>query len=228
MAGELESLHGNEPLAARIERHDYDRMVMLSDGVFAIAITLLALELPVPEAWDGSLRTIGSVAKAALVGYLFAFLMVGAFWLMHRRIFAQLLRIDRVATVITLAILGFVGLAPYVARLVAEVGPTKGLAAYVLLVAVVMLLQVMLWGYAMTRSGMIHAGVTSAERTNLLLRFGSIAVIWGALGLWAALRNEPVAGELLGAAAVVSIAIRRLGAGVGARRGPDDAPTSLD
>jgi len=45
MAGEPESLHVHEALQARVERHDYDRLLMLSDGVFAIAITLLNLLL---------------------------------------------------------------------------------------------------------------------------------------------------------------------------------------
>ncbi|QIL02113.1 DUF1211 domain-containing protein [Sphingomonas sinipercae] len=210
MAGELESLHGNEPLAARIERHDYDRMVMLSDGVFAIAITLLALELPLPHAWDGRLQSLAVAAGPALLGYLFAFLIVGAFWLMHRRIYAQLLRVDRFVSVITLAILGLVGLSPFIARLVTEIGPTKGMVAYVALVSSVTFLQVVLWFYAMNRPGMIHAEVTAAERRSVLFRFGSIALVWGALALWAVLRDETLKGELIAAAAVISLAIRRL------------------
>jgi len=34
MAGEPESLATHEPLAQRVERHDYDRLIMLSNGVF--------------------------------------------------------------------------------------------------------------------------------------------------------------------------------------------------
>ena len=40
---EPESLDTDEPLQKRIERHWFDRLIMLSDGVFAIAMTLLAL-----------------------------------------------------------------------------------------------------------------------------------------------------------------------------------------
>ena len=95
MAGEPESLHSHEPLKARVERLDYDRLLMLSDGVLAIAITLLALELRLPEHWDGSVESLISTTGRPLIGYLFGFGLVGAFWFMHRRLFARLaVRLD--------------------------------------------------------------------------------------------------------------------------------------
>ncbi|MFX8620504.1 TMEM175 family protein, partial [Acinetobacter baumannii] len=51
--GEFEVLDTSEPLAQRMERHAYDRLIMLSDGVFAIAITLAALEIHVPDPVNG-------------------------------------------------------------------------------------------------------------------------------------------------------------------------------
>ena len=78
MAGEPESLHIHEPLKARIERHNYDRLLMLSDGVFAIAITLLALELKLPDHWDGSVGALFGATGRPLVGYLFGFGLVGS------------------------------------------------------------------------------------------------------------------------------------------------------
>jgi biotin transporter BioY len=78
MAGEPESLHTKEPLKQRTIRHDYDRLLMLSDGVFAIAITLLALDLTLPVHWDGSLEGLASATGRPLIGYLFGFVLVGA------------------------------------------------------------------------------------------------------------------------------------------------------
>ena len=82
MAGEPESLSQSEALAAHVERHNFDRLIMLSDGVFAIAITLLALDLPVPQHWDGSLIALFNGGGRALIGYGFAFLLVGAIWIL--------------------------------------------------------------------------------------------------------------------------------------------------
>ena len=84
MAGEPETLDlDDEPLARRLARHHYDRLLMLSDGVFAIAITLLALELRPPEHWSGGLWDLLVERWRALFGYVFGFLIVGAFWFSH-------------------------------------------------------------------------------------------------------------------------------------------------
>src|SRR3954469_23912217 len=45
---EPESLATDEALAEPVRRHSYDRLLMLSDGIFAIAITLAALEIQAP------------------------------------------------------------------------------------------------------------------------------------------------------------------------------------
>ncbi|MEO8813045.1 MAG: hypothetical protein ABI376_09065 [Caulobacteraceae bacterium] len=53
MAGEPESLDIDEALERRRRRHWFDRLIMLCEGVFAIAITLMAFDLRGPAAWDG-------------------------------------------------------------------------------------------------------------------------------------------------------------------------------
>ena len=151
MAGEPESLHIHEPLKARIERHDYDRLLMLSDGVFAIAITLLALELKLPQAWDGSVERLLSATGRPLIGYLFGFGLVGVFWFMHRRIFAQLEQVDRVITILNLLLLGLVGLTPYVARMIAEAGPSRAMPFYLVAVAAVLGSTALIRGWAALR-----------------------------------------------------------------------------
>jgi TMEM175 potassium channel family protein len=72
---------------------DTDRLEAFSDGVIAIAITLLLLEISVPEA--------GSALGPALVGlwpsyvaYAVSFLVIGAIWINHHAMFRHIVRAD--------------------------------------------------------------------------------------------------------------------------------------
>ena len=69
MVGEFESLDTDEGLKARIARHGFDRLIMLCDGVFAIAITLLALEIKPPSAWNGELVHLLQRSWRSLFGF---------------------------------------------------------------------------------------------------------------------------------------------------------------
>jgi uncharacterized membrane protein len=89
VAGEPETLDSDEPLARKIHRHNYDRLLMLSDGVFAIAITLLVLDLRPPQQWSGSLLDLVRNSWRALFGYVFGFAAVAGFWTAHRALFAR-------------------------------------------------------------------------------------------------------------------------------------------
>ena len=78
-----------------LEHHDriefqVDRLILFTDAVFAIAITLLAIELKVPElehateqaAWYGLLHLIPK-----FVGFLVGFFVIAAYWVAHHRLF---------------------------------------------------------------------------------------------------------------------------------------------
>jgi uncharacterized membrane protein len=210
MAGEPESLHVHEPLKARIERHDYDRLLMLSDGVFAIAITLLALELRLPEHWDGSFEGLMGITGRPLIGYLFGFGLVGAFWFMHRRLFARLEQVDRVVTLLNLLLLGLVGLTPYVARMIAEAGPNRAMPFYLLAVASVLASLTLIRGWAALTPRLLHTGV---ERRDWIMETASSAigaVALGAVGCWAIVEHRSIGNEVLLGMILVLVGSRKL------------------
>ncbi len=96
-------------------------MEAFSDGVFAIAITLLVLDLAVPKTGSG-------VGHALLDGwplytaYLVSFASVGAVWIAHSTITNHLERVDSVLLRLNLLLLFFVSVLPF---------PTKMLADYI-------------------------------------------------------------------------------------------------
>ena len=78
---------------------DRDRIVNLSDGVFAIAITLLVLDIQVPDIPE---KVVSSQLPEALLslwpkylGYLLSFVGISAFWLIHHSIFRPIKAYDR-------------------------------------------------------------------------------------------------------------------------------------
>ncbi|MDW5596912.1 TMEM175 family protein [Conexibacter stalactiti] len=95
----------------------YERVVAFSDGVFAIAITLLVLGLDVPDLPEsrapdelaGALRDLGPQVASYFIG----FAVIGAFWLGHHRFFEQLRRFDSTLLLLNLAFLAFISLMPF-------------------------------------------------------------------------------------------------------------------
>ncbi|MGA9162001.1 MAG: TMEM175 family protein [Actinomycetota bacterium] len=95
------------------------RMEAFSDGVFAIAITLLVLDLAVPEPGSG-------VGHALLdqwplfTAYVVSFASVGAVWIAHSTITNHLERVDSVLLRLNLLLLFFVSVLPFPTKMLAE------------------------------------------------------------------------------------------------------------
>ncbi len=111
----------------------------LSDGVFAIVVTLLVLELRLPEV-AGSL---GSAARAQelsgallellprLIVFAVTFLVAGVSWISQTRFQARLSRVDPRLAFLNIIYLMFVSLLPFTSGLIGSFGDTSlGLAAY--------------------------------------------------------------------------------------------------
>lgn len=96
------------------------RAEAFSDGVFAIAITLLVLEIGVPEtAFDNLWRGIADQWPAYLA-YATSFLTIGGIWLAHHGMFRRLRYANRRLMIINLLLLMVVSFLPFPTRLMAE------------------------------------------------------------------------------------------------------------
>ena len=76
-----------------------ERMILFSDAVFAIAITLLALEIKVPELADNVTESslLSELARLIpkFVGFLISFFLVGLYWTIHHRMFGFVVNFTR-------------------------------------------------------------------------------------------------------------------------------------
>ena len=96
------------------------RVEAFSDGVFAIAITLLVLDINVPEAdLDHLARALADLWPTYLA-YLISFLAIGGVWLEHHRLFSCLRRVDGMLMRRNLLLLLFVSFLPFPTRLTAD------------------------------------------------------------------------------------------------------------
>lgn len=170
MAGLLESLDAEETLERRRHRHWYDRLMMLADGVFAIAITFLAAYIAVPEGWNGDLSRLWSLLAPQLDPYATSFLVISIFWLAHRRFMATILTVDAPLTVLTLVMLGLLALLPPATRMISVYGlhPAARLLYGGLVVAIGVSMAAM-WGYAGLAAKLVSSEVSLRLRWFLML-----------------------------------------------------------
>ncbi len=102
------------------ERWGTGRTEAFSDGVFAIAITLLVLELSVPEESFGNLWRGIAEQWPSYLGYATSFLTIGGIWLSHHALFGRLRYVNRQIMQLNLLWLMMVSFLPFPTRLVAE------------------------------------------------------------------------------------------------------------
>ena len=92
------------------------RLLALSDGLFATVLTLLVLDLRIPDALDaggGNMAAIFRWLGPHLFSYLLTFLVAGTYWIGHHRDFDHMVRFDRGLLGYNLLFLLFIGLLPF-------------------------------------------------------------------------------------------------------------------
>jgi uncharacterized membrane protein len=116
-----------------------DRFNSFSDGVFAIAITLLVLEISVPGA-STNLWSALRAQWAEFLGYYISFAFIGGIWITHAGVTKYMKRGDTVVSALNLLLLLFVGLLPFATSLMVTHLSGEDVKAAVLLYGVDLLL----------------------------------------------------------------------------------------
>ncbi|MES1222819.1 MAG: TMEM175 family protein [Bacteroidota bacterium] len=94
-----------------------ERMILFSDAVFAIAITLLVIEIKVPDVHgDVSdkilLKSLGHLIPK-FMGFLISFILVGIYWVLHHRMFGFVTSYNRKLLILNLIFLFFIAFMPF-------------------------------------------------------------------------------------------------------------------
>ncbi len=168
------------------QRSDYaafastGRLEAFSDGVFAIAITLLVLDLAVPardQVRAGGLGAALAHQWPSYFAYLVSFLVIGIIWVNHHTVFSMVRRVDRPVLFANLALLLIVSVLPFPTRLLAEyltAGSDAHTAAVVYSATMLAmgLAYSLLWITVTRDVGLLHEHLDPAMSRAALRRFG--------------------------------------------------------
>lgn len=143
------------------------RLVLFSDAVFAIAITLLAIEIHPPHHWHGVADLFAQMG-AKLTAYAVSFAVVGVCWFSHRRVFARLVRANGGLDFVNFLVLGLIALLPLATELLWE-SQGGAVLVYVGLVTLIGLAMGVVWAYA-AFIGKLTEPMPAAEAWFVLVR----------------------------------------------------------
>jgi uncharacterized membrane protein len=156
------------------ERWDTGRTEAFSDGVFAIAITLLVLDIRIPPTEFDQLLSAILHEWPAYLGFATSFITIGGIWLAHHGIFRRLRYANRGVMRLNLLLLMAVSFLPYPTKLVAEAirsdsAERVAVVFYGLVLLGISALFSALWGAVATDRELLEPDVTDEEVRTILL-----------------------------------------------------------
>jgi uncharacterized membrane protein len=135
------------------ESVEFSRTVAFTDGLFAIAMTLLVVSLAVPTISDSD--SVGQLAdklnddSATFISFAISFAVIGRYWFAHHTYFSALARIDRGLIGLNLVYLAFIAFLPFPTALLGEYFENPlAIAIYAVNVAIVSAMEVVLFSHA--------------------------------------------------------------------------------
>jgi uncharacterized membrane protein len=166
-----------------------ERLIFFSDAVFAIAITLLALEVRLPAGVELADNTALTAALLAIwpkyMSYAISFLVIGLYWMAHHRMFRLIVRYDRRLLFLNLLLLLVIAFVPFPTALLGEFGYVVTTFSYALTMLLAGLLSAAIWWYASGGGGRLLAQpLPPAElRRSRLRALIAPGIFLGSLGL---------------------------------------------
>jgi uncharacterized membrane protein len=188
---------------------DRGRLEAFSDGVFAVAITLLALGLAVAGPGHGSLAHQLGQRWPGFVAYVISFFTIGIIWVNHHALVSNIAVVSRALMFLNLVLLMFVVLVPFATGTVADYLAHGGFDAKVAVAVYAGTLRGMSVGFASMLEwslgdGHTHVPVPRERRWVARLRFTSGGLVYLAV-IGIAFLSAPLALAITGAVAVYYI-----------------------
>ncbi len=144
-----------------VDEFGLERLVFFSDAVFAIAITLLALEIRIPEDAGGlsNQQLFNSLVAIwpKYLSFIISFLVIGNFWIAHHRRYRYIQRYDTRLMLLNLLVLMSIAFIPFPTAVISENGNRTATIYYALSISATGLLSAFLWLYASWKNRLLKA-----------------------------------------------------------------------
>lgn len=162
---------------AEDDERGLDRIIFFSDAVFAIAITLLALDIrlpPLPEtAGNADLLAALGHTWPQFLSYSISFLAIGMIWLAHHRTFRSVQRYDERLMLLNLFFLLLIGFVPFPTTVIGEYGNTVSTVFYAATMATAGLMFALVWWHANAHGRLVAPPLPTRQFRRVRLR-----VLW--------------------------------------------------
>jgi uncharacterized membrane protein len=162
-----------ESAKAEHEPIGLERLVFFSDAVFAIAITILVLDIRLPA---GEEVLTNSQLLAQLLGmwqkymaYILSFLVIGSFWISHHRKFRYIRRFDNNLLMLNLLLLMTIAFIPFPTSVISATWNRTATIFYALTMIVCGLMSLALWWYATRYNRLVDAHMDARIRRQQFL-----------------------------------------------------------
>jgi uncharacterized membrane protein len=139
----MENQHENKGVREEVHKEfQVERMILFSDAVFAIVITLMAIELQLPDK-EGRfndqefLHAVFHLIPVFLA-YSVGFIFIGVTWYAHLKLFAIVKSFDKGLVIRNLSLLFFVGLFPFGATVISKVGKEHSLLPFMIYFTIIL------------------------------------------------------------------------------------------
>jgi uncharacterized membrane protein len=160
---------------------EYDRVLFFTDAVFAIAITLLAVELHVPEHTTRTFLQQLDDTSSSLISFGISFAVIALFWLGHHGIFRYITALDRPLIALNMLFLGTIAFLPYPTALLSnshqfeQGGPT---VFYAICAGAAGLGEAAIWLWATRRGSALASPSVEQVRRPFTLRILRVPVVF--------------------------------------------------
>ncbi len=157
-----------------------NRLHALTDGVYAIAMTLLVLELHVPDARSSAELVNGLITIAPnLFSFALGFAVLGTYWVGSAINLSHLAHVDRAALFLNVLQLFFISLLPFTTALLGRY-PDEAAAVivYALHLEALGLAQYAHWVYVLRHPELVHAPVDAQTKRAATIRILLGPAMW--------------------------------------------------